>query len=552
MVRDFLFIQILTSLSLVACLPPSESTCMSTAAESLPLADTQSIVQGGYIQFADKACNATFDIISLSSESIRLRAYSSRHCRNENGLEIPKTFVHLYFNESPERSAGYIKNLPAREEFVERVSNYSAELKKMSLPKELEVVFLQAVRIPTHAEFDAVLAQQQPADSLDPVNRNPENLICLIEQISPRLPDVAGPRSDLCWSALEIGQYDLELSKSDISAEIFSFLAKKLNDKKRLKADYLGKNPKIAAFATEQQNELSTLKANLRFQNYARLAYLLSFDHCKISQASGGISSSICANQSKLIELVGNYLIEPDASGTAINIFDRLAREKDFEQPGISFSELKAGRRFTADKTPTTFAQADERSNRYSTNMYSVFRDQVAGFLRRMIERTKNSTSESDKSTLSASFVVSSNLRIRSGSGFSDLFFTQYPLTQIAKNPQSIQIATDTSGLRALEQTTHGITQFGTLRMGVPKATERVAFNKSDSGSLITLSGFVPLMVLNTVDDQGVSGGASVLVLPEAQAEEFPSVSKTSSGKSPSANSTGSRKNKIPATTACR
>jgi hypothetical protein len=47
-----------------------------------------------------------------------------------------------------------------------------------------------------------------------------------------------------------------------------------------------------------------------------------------------------------------------------------------------------------------------------------------------------------------------------------------------------------------------------------------VKFLPTDSGSVLTLSGVVPLMTLNTVDDVGTSGGTAILALPEINDED--------------------------------
>lgn len=539
----------------VACKPTTQSTCLSTSTESLRLAETHTLTQGGYIQFGDKACNATFDVTDVGAETIRVKAYSARHCRFENALEASKPLLHLYFAQSPERGEGYIKNIRVREDFSDRATTLMTELKKLGLAPEVEVQFLQALKIPTHAEYDAIVPPQDPAQISSTVPSDAKQLICQNDTIIPRLAPTAQTVSDLCWSALDVGEYQLEIRRSENVPEIFKFLSQRLNEKKRQSEAYLAKNPKIANFATEQKKDLNRIQSLLRFQNYSKLAYLLSFDHCKISQTGSSPSVSLCKNQPKLIELAGFYLAESDSNGNKTSVFDRLAAEKNFELPALSLAELKSGKRFASDKTPASFALTEQKANRHATDMYSVFRDVLSNSLKQLIDRIKQNSIDKDQSQLSSAFIVSTNLQIQQSDGLSDPSFAQFPLTAVSRAPQFIQIATDTSGLKALDQTVHGVTQYGTLRIGVPQDSQRLTFGKTDSGSLITFNGVVPLMVLNTVDDQGVSGGASILALPEAQAENFStgndSVSKPV-GPNSASNSKAKSKGKSAFTAACK
>ncbi|MEY2986567.1 MAG: hypothetical protein RJB13_88, partial [Pseudomonadota bacterium] len=65
-------------------------------------------------------------------------------------------------------------------------------------------------------------------------------------------------------------------------------------------------------------------------------------------------------------------------------------------------------------------------------------------------------------------------------------------------------------------------TKNGTLRVAFPRQSEIVKFQPTDSGTLITLHGVIPLMVLNTVNGEGTSGGSAILDLPEISYDDEP------------------------------
>lgn len=534
---------------LLACRPTTVSNCLSTSGETLKLASTDGVAQGGYIQFDDKACNATFEVEQITSDKIKLRAYSARHCRWENSFENKSTQIHLFFSSTPQRNAGYIKNIPVREDFTDRSTELIKDFQKSAIPRELEVFYRDALTVPTHSEFDSPTVPHAP-DSPGPVDVQRQNIICLNEKI-PRF-DSAITLTDLCWSALDVGIYDLEISKTSVSERVYKFLTQQLSEKQKRAAAYLQQYPKITPLIGDQRSDMTQLQTNLRFQKYAQLAYLLSFDHCKVPSPANGASALICKNQSKMIELAGKYLTEIDTDGKPINIFDRLAREKEFAVPGIPLRDLRAGRRLALPQASATFMTLHDKAVRHATDMFSTFKMSQRIFLDNMLKRIEHNTNNPDKTSLSSDFVVSTNVKIGADGQFSPPVFSQFHISEIATGNQSLEIARDLSTLESIKKQMHGVTQYGTLRIGARNKNMRVNFDATDSGSLITLGGLVPLMVLNTVDDKPVSGGASILALPEAQPETDSSADGTAAVPSgPNAPAAG-KKGKVPISAVCR
>ncbi|NBW80868.1 hypothetical protein EBR21_03855 [bacterium] len=68
-----------------------------------------------------------------------------------------------------------------------------------------------------------------------------------------------------------------------------------------------------------------------------------------------------------------------------------------------------------------------------------------------------------------------------------------------------------------------GLSEYsGVLKLYFQNELNKLKFSKGDSGSMITIAGIVPLLALNTVNDEPTSGGASILALPEPESEGLP------------------------------
>ncbi|NBW80469.1 hypothetical protein EBR21_01825, partial [bacterium] len=484
------------------------------------------------------------------AESIKLRAWSARHCRSENGIENGRTLVHLYFNDSVERTAGYLKNIPAIEEFSARASALAVDLKTLGVPFEINTRFLLAMKIPTFAGSDVLDAQSVP-DPSSGVPSDNENIVCHNERLAPHF-SAMGNWSDVCWSALDIGHYDLEIRRQDLKPEDFKFLSVKLAEKQKLSIERLKSKANLAIFAEEQRKQFESIQALVRMQQAAPLAYLLSFDHCKVASSGTSSSAFLCKNQTALIEIAAKYFVETDDNGNKINIFDRLAKDKDYQVAAIELAGLRQGKRLPANKTPSTYSEMEQKSRVYASDFHSDYRFAATTAMQKLVDRVKANSVDSDKYGLSPAFVVSSNVKLKSENSLGDAAFAQFRLSDLSKKPNLIRIATDSSGtIKALENTIHGITQFGTLRLGILREDERITFGQTDSGSMLTFGGIVPLMVLNTVDDKGVSGGASILALPEAQPEGV-SPSTSSVSKVPSTNDATKKKKSTVQYSVCR
>lgn len=558
---------------LVACGKTSDSGCLATAADDPQLAKPNPAALGGYIQFGgvlgEKACNATFDVVEVLDDHIKLRAYSARHCRLEHGVvdwndpkTFPKTSIHLYFERSAKRSAGYVKNIPAIEEFSERTVQLAREAQRMSLPKDIHSLFLGPLRTPTHVYSDDLYVEESsptyglfsPTENFYDLPQekppNPELNICN----NPKMPkfnaDMKNSFTESCWSVLDVGQFDLEIRKKDISKADFDFISQQLTQSKKDKEALLNKKPELASLSLEQRRYFTQMRSELRMKNYAQLAYLLNFNHCAQILAGSPESARICKYQNQLIELVGKYLAEPEADGSRVNIFDRLSREKEFERIGISFANLRSGQRFANDPAATNFDAISQKSFHYSRDLRAVSDFIILSGMRKMFERIRGTLKDTNKGNLSSEFYISTNIQLDNNLQKTEPSFAHFQLAQITRTPGSLMLA---QNLSTADEPLFGITKEGILRFAVRRGEEKVKFSKTDSGSLVTISNLVPLMVLNTVDDgEPVSGGASILALPEAQSEDNSPAEGNDSASDSGKDSDAVKKNSRQFSSTCR
>jgi hypothetical protein len=250
------------------------------------------------------------------------------------------------------------------------------------------------------------------------------------------------------------------------------------------------------------------------------------------------------------IELVGKYLAEPEVEGGRVNIFDRLAREKEFEKVGISFANLRSGQRFANDETTVNFDSISGKASHYSRDLRAVSDFIILSGMRKMFERIRGTLTDANTDDLSSAFYISTNIQLENDLRQTEPAFAHFQLTQISRSPGSLMIAQNIS---TTDESLFGITKEGILRFAVRRGDEKVTFSKTDSGSLVTISNVVPLMVLNTIDDgEPVSGGASILALPEAQSEDnSPAEGNNSASNSPKDSDAGKKKTRQVSST-CR
>lgn len=512
---------LVSTAALSSCTPSRDAQCLATGSIPLKPDSSPNYFQGGYIQFNDKKCTATFSVQNIAPEKIILKGYSARHCRFDSSAREQKILLNLFFEKSNKRSEGYIQNIPAKEDFAMRADQLSREIGKLGIVSA-QTLFNDALKIA--------------------INYNPEGegtfegnqaIICNDKDWVPAIDDPERKTTQSCWSFLDLGVFEFEITKSSMKQSDFEFIKDRLSEKKSALDTYLNSNSNLKNSYHDYIKKIDGMVGLMRIQNYARLGYLLSMDMCKITTDSNFDVSPLCNVQSGLIELAGRYLVESDETGNKVNIFDKLSQHIDpFTgqiKPnesgfGISLANLRAGRRLGIGSKSITFSNADEIANGFANEIRILYKNLTSKTIYSFKSLIKEHSPSHGDTKISPVLFVSTNYSSASSVGKNDIRFGHFPLTSTSRLPQKILVPPPLTG------DVFGIGPLGTLRMAIPHEHKTVNFSRSDSGSLLSFKGFLPLMVLNTVDDEPTSGGASILALPEAKAEEIPTSNK-SSGK---------------------
>lgn len=493
------------------CKPASDNGCLSVASSEPKIGATPDFVQGGYIHLGDKMCTASFELNEATADTLTLRAYSARHCRVEKSTASSANFVSLYFDKSATRSAGFVQKIAAKESFSARAEKARREVSALGVTGAGEL-FADAFDIPVHynpfgeGEFSG-------ADAI----------VCNNIDFAGEIDDPQKKLSQSCWSFLDLGVFDFEISKSALGSKDFAYISQRLKAKKAALNGFLSANPLLQRQYVDHRKRVHAVTGLMRLQKASRLAYLLNLDFCKISSASGIDTAKMCSVQRRLIEIAGQNFIETDESGRQVNIFDKLSKLTDLSVPGESYANLLAGRRFATGHDSLTFANADELAGAYAVSMWHIFKDQTAIAIQSFRRALKEHSGETPEDKVSPALSVSTNFSVNGKSGDAGIRFGQFPLSLLSKQPDKFVFVRGNANNNTPDRMFFGVGFFGTLKMGVPREVETIKFLPSDSGSLVSLKGVLPLMVLNTVDDKPTSGGASILALPEAKEEDIPS-----------------------------
>jgi|GEM_PF-688615 len=517
--------------ALVGCKPTTPSQCLSVSSIPLKLSEQSSMVQGGYIHFGDKMCSAMFDILDVNAEQIRLKGYSARHCRFENGLSMDRVAVSLFFDRSPTRSAGYIKNIRAEESFVARASGTMSDVAKLNAPLATSY-FLDALRIPT--QYDPwsgdIFSDTGETGNLPGEAQN-SSLTCNNFNQVPPIDDPNDTLTDSCWSFLDLGTFDLVIKKNSLSPRDYQFTTSQLNLRQKALSAYLAQNSSLSKAYIDQRKRIDGVMGLLRTQKAARLAYLLNFDLCSAPMRN----ESFCGNQKKMIEIMGRNFIEVDEKGSRINIFDKIASNTNSGEisfvPSLSYTDLLAGKRLSLPTIPANFAEVEQLAGAFAGDFTNLLKDKTSVaiiLMRKLIAEQSKAVSEE---IMSPSLLASTNFSVKNSPASREFQFSVFSFENIVSDKNKIRLAPDDRS--AGNKNIHGISKFGTLRVAFPRDAQVVKFQPTDSGSLLTLSGVVPLMVLNTVDGAGTSGGSAILALPEVSDDENSVASTTIARRGP-------------------
>lgn len=521
--KHLLMIVLLTS---AACAPSRPSECLSTASSEMPLAPTSKFIQGGYIHFGDKTCTASFEVGEIGAEEISLKGFSARHCRFENAGDNRKISISLYFDRTAKLSAGYVRAIPVSESFAERASAALKQVSALNVGSATELL-TDALKIPVH--YDPWTPKKEIFSSSG-------SIICNNFDIIPKIPDPANALSHSCWSFLDLGVFELRLKKSAVGENTFRFISDQLEEKKRMLNGFLQAYPDVASYAKLHRTDSNGVIGLFRLQKYARLAYIFNHDLCRVGATSTVDTRVLCSVQMKLIAIVGRHLVEFDENGAKVNIFDRLAgtsQDGSLEKIGFPYADLVAGRRLPLPSTSMTFEQRDKLSAFHASTLNGVYRATNVVAIMTLRDELKKFSGTVAETQISPSLFVGTNFTAGKGKTTEQIQYGQFSLAGLSSRPEAIHLSPQKKVHYDLEQVKFGVSMHGTLRLGIEKQSEVVSFFPTDSGSMLFLKGVFPLMVLNTVNDNPTSGGASILALPDAKEETAASGGGTAQVRDP-------------------
>lgn len=527
-------------LAALGCRPTREAHCMSNASKSLALARTSQFIQGGYIHFKDKTCTASFELKDLASDRMTLKAYSARHCRFEKSGDNDAVSLSFYFDKTPQHSAGYVQKIRATEAFAERASKALQEFSSLNVGAANSWL-TDALTIPVHYD------PWRPPESRKTF-AGADSIVCNNFDLIPAIPNSPQTLSQSCWTFLDLGVFDFTITKATVGDKDFNFISSKIAEKNKSLSNFLNENSTLSAYRDQFRRDADGVTGLLRLQKYARLGYLLNLDLCKLSGSATVDTRALCSVQRKLIEIVGQHLVELDEAGKQINIFDKLAAiKKDFGfgQPGLASADLLAGRRVALNVT--TFAEADELARKFADDFSGLYQATTVVALESMRDALKKLSGSSDPKGISPALFVGTNFRAAGGVADAQLQYGQFPLAALSTRPEKIQFMPETAVKYDIEKSIFGVNIYGTLRLAIAKDSEVVSFLPTDSGSTLFLKGVIPVMFLNTVNDKPTSGGASILELPQVTEDTSPSAgnSRSVAAKNSNSHSAGDQQVKI-------
>lgn len=480
-----------------------------------------------------------FDVIDVTAEYVRLKGFSARHCRFENGMTTDKVAVNLYFDQTPLRSAGYLKNIRAEEGYVMRSSSIMNEVGKLN-SQDLNNRFLNALKIPVQYDPWGEAVFTESGSGTEPgATKQSTSLICNnFNQIKP-IDDPQDRLTDSCWSFLDLGTFDLTIRKSALPAKDYEFMTAQLIQKRQMLNAYLDKNPSLKKAYTEHRKQIDSVMSLLRLRNAGTLAYLLNLDLCSGSMKN----ESICKNQAKLIDILGQNYLDQDETGTTKNIFDRLSanRADSTFVPSLTYADLQKGSRMPLNDANTSLAAAEEIARAFAGEINMLLKNRTAIAIVKMKEMLAEQSKSTGLESLSPSVLMGTNFSVNRSTGSNTGFqFALFNAKHTVSDLSRLKLSPEDSV--AGGRNVHGVTSYGTLRMAFPRDTQVVKFHPTDSGSLMSLAGVVPLMVLNTVDGVGTSGGTAIMALPDIT-DDDDTIGSTAvaKGSLPKGNSTTSR-----------
>ncbi|NBO38714.1 hypothetical protein EBU99_09035 [bacterium] len=453
----------------------------------------QGVPAGGYVGFADRGCTATFSLISIDQETIKLNAYTASHCSRDDKPDNEKISIAVYLPPAAQSSGGYLKNLVAHDEFYERRAAFVSAVRALNNTRATFIAESLS-KIPSFGVWWGynMPSSTPPSPSQENLNRN----MCLLKAKTDDTFKNSSYKN--CWSVFDTGVRVLELKRAELGEKNFQILGNHLLKKFQEQKSIFEKSPQLAQQFNSWTAQIQGRMGAFRLLNYVKLAAFLNQDMCGKYIPSNSPDKVACAVRQNLIELGAKYLLETDSDGKRKNVFEKA------QELGLPIN------------SPIPIAEYDEPFN------FVEFQDDMESRADRAFIENFNTTISSISNllpvknnvlaALPAGYSIATNISSNSPTGKSTgHYFGLVNFNSMANAPQGISA--------------QGLSPYaGILKLYLNLPQVKLSFSKGDSGSMISIGGLVPLLALNTVNDEPTSGGASILALPEPTGDEEPVV----------------------------
>jgi hypothetical protein len=474
------------ALTQLMCSPKKQKPCSETQVvvseqgQSTPDRKPKAPPLGGFIHIGPRSCTTTLSLKSANNSALIVNAYSALHCFREDLLNEEQISLSIFIPHRNQSKAGYIKNIPAEDEFFERRKKLIQKVDTLGKPFVSEQM-RRFMRIELPYFFDD---RQQVINSTNPEDRDKLlRNICLAN----REDRLSVPNSqETCWSSLDTVVRTLEIKAAAVEPKRFALIRRAFEEQSERLQSLLRKDQSIAKNYQLWSNRIHGLTGLWRLTNYSSLAYFLNRGTCSLVNPASE-EAALCLVREQLIELAKNYLIEIDSDGVSKSILSK-ANELGF---GLDQDVLKEKKMELVNLMP----------KKAFDNFHEVF------LAHRNDIKQRIKVQDNKIQPLDPEYIIAAN---------------ESYLPEAANTP-AVKFSLFGGQLLTPENTpifSKGMSSKGTLRFYVNKDHVIGRFGKSDSGTLLTYAGIVPLLVLNSVDDEPTSGGASILALPEALPED--------------------------------
>lgn len=482
------FIQISSLFALTACsagsTPSGCSQSLSTLNGDSPLPSAGIVPAGGYVGFADRGCTSTFTLQSMDESSIRLSAFTASHCSRDDKAENEAISIAMYIPSANGRGGGYLKNIPARDEFYERRKSFVDAVRALNNTRASYIA--EAIsKIPSFGSWWAfeVPTGAPPTGSQDSANRN----LCLLKAKTDETYKDAS--FNHCWSVFDTGVRSLEIRKADAGDKKFRIISKHLQNKAQEQKKLFETNPQLKEKYDYWSSQIIGRMGGFRLLNYVKLASFLNNEICGKYLPDTSPDKAACSARQKLIDLGGKFLVEVDTDGKRKNVFEKA------KELGLPIEAPIPVQEYFVPFEITEFQ--DDMEHRADVQFLDKYNTTIA--------------------EISKILPVNNNIFSKP----SDNFLIATNLSRAAQRTQEFGLATFSSiGLSTQGVGAQGLSQYaGIFKLYFKQSQPQISFSKGDSGSMITIGGIIPLLALNTVNEEPTSGGASILALPEASEE---------------------------------